>query len=107
MAAEYPGGRPYAWLLLAAYWTLGGIAGSLGYWSLLQRTAQTWPALQVSSGLYAVLFALGAIAFLRIPLYLGAFRMGRPLSSVSLILFSLANAVLEGFVLLFMFDAGR
>ncbi|KAL6768406.1 hypothetical protein ACKKBF_B39030 [Auxenochlorella protothecoides x Auxenochlorella symbiontica] len=107
MAAVYAGGRPYAWLLLAAYWAVGAAAGSLGYWKLLQETALTLPALHVSSGGYAVVFAVGAIAFLRIPLYLGAFRMGRPLSSLSLILFPLANAVLEGFSLLFMFDAGR
>lgn len=74
----YAGGRPYAWLLLAAYWAVGAAAGSLGYWKLLQETALTLPALHVSSGGYAVVFAVGAIAFLRIPLYLGAFRMGRP-----------------------------
>lgn len=103
----YPGGRPRAWEILLMYWAFGAAAGSLGYWDLLFSSIKAPPALQSSTGVYTLLGAVAAIAFLRLPLYLGAFRMGRPLSKLSLVIFPLCNALFEGFVLLFIFDAGR
>lgn len=105
--AVYPGGRPYAWHILAALWLLGAVAGGIGYWQLLYNTLISQPTLHDRIGCYAVIGALLAVSFVRLPFYLGAFRMGRPLSAVSAILFPICNAVLEGFVLLFLFDAGR
>lgn len=106
-AAVFAGGRRYAWPLLSLVWTLGAVAGGVGYWELLYKTALEQPTLHDRVGRYVIIAALVAIAFLRLPFYQGAFRMGRPLSVFTTGIFSICNAVLEGFVLLVLFDAGR
>ncbi|KDD75219.1 ubiquitin carboxyl-terminal hydrolase [Helicosporidium sp. ATCC 50920] len=92
---------------MTVYWSVGALCGCVGYYNLLAETTASFPALQTRGGAALAALALIAIIFLKVALYWSARRMDRPLSLASLIVFPLANALFEGCILLFAFDAGR